>query len=317
MGKGAKIYVAGHRGLVGSAIMRLLQKEGYTNIVARSHEELDLTNTVAVGEFFKKEKPEYVFDAAAKVGGIYANSTFPADFIYENLAIQNNIIHASYEHTVKKLLFLSSSCTYPKDCPQPMKEEYLLTGVLEPTNKPYAVAKLAGVLTCQSYNKQYGTNFISVMPSNAYGPNDHYDLKNSHVLPAFIRKFFEAKTQGKKEVVLWGTGSPYREFIHVDDIAAGCLFLMNTDTQEDLFNLGTGVEISIKALAELIGKVSGYEGRLTWDTTKPDGVGRKLMDMSRMRSLGWKHAIELEEGVKDAYEWYAAHYDGVTGERIK
>lgn len=316
MEKNSKIYVAGHNGLVGSAIVRNLQKNGYDNLVYKSHSELDLADADAVNDFFQKEKPEYVFDAAAKVGGIVANSTLPADFIYKNLVIQNNIIYASYKFGVKKLVFLGSSCIYPKDCIQPMKEEYLLSGPLEPTNTAYAVAKIAGVIMCQSFNKQYGTKFVSVMPSNTYGPNDHYDLQMAHVLPALIRKFFEAKTQKKNEVTLWGTGTPLREFIHVDDVAAGCVFLMNNDGEFDLFNLGSETEISIKNLAELIMKISGYEGKLVWDTSKPDGMMRKMMDMSRLHSMGWKHRIGLEEGIKSAYEWYASHYDGVTGDKI-
>ncbi len=316
MEKNSKIYVAGHNGLVGSAIVRNLQKNGYTNLVYKSHKELDLADADAVNDFFQKEKPEYVFNAAAKVGGIVANSTLPADFIYQNLVIQNNVIYACYKFGVKKLVFLGSSCIYPKDCPQPMKEEYLLSGPLEPTNSAYAVAKIAGVTMCQSFNRQYGTKFVSVMPSNTYGPNDHYDLQMAHVLPALIRKFFEAKTQKKDEVILWGTGTPFREFIHVDDVADGCVFLMNNDGEFDLFNLGSGTEINIKDLAELIMKISGYEGKLVWDVSKPDGTMRKVMDMSRLHSMGWKHRIGLEEGIKSAYEWYAAHYDGVTGEKI-
>ncbi len=316
MDKNSKIYVAGHSGLVGSAIVRNLQKNGYTNLVYKSHNELDLADADAVNDFFQNEKPEYVFDAAAKVGGIVANSTLPADFIYKNLVIQNNIIYAAYKFGVKKLVFLGSSCIYPKDCPQPMKEEYLLSGPLEPTNTAYSVAKIAGVIMCQSFNKQYGTKFISVMPSNTYGPNDHYDLQMAHVLPALIRKFFEAKTQKKSEVTLWGTGTPLREFIHVDDVASGCVFLMDNDGEFDLFNLGSETEISIKDLAELIMKISGYEGKLVWDTSKPDGMMRKMMDMTRLHSMGWKHQIGLEEGIKSAYEWYATHYDGITGNKI-
>lgn len=315
MGKNSKIYIAGHNGLVGSAIVRILEKNGYTNLIFRSHSELDLFDGRAVEDFFQKEKPEYVFDAAAKVGGIVANSTLPADFIYENLVIQNNIIGACHKFDVKKLIFLGSSCIYPKACPQPMKEEYLLSGPLEPTNIAYAVAKIAGVVMCQSFNRQYNTKFISVMPTNAYGPNDHYDLQMAHVLPALIRKFFEATAQKKDEVILWGTGTPLREFIHVDDIADGCVFLMNHDSEFDLFNLGSGVEISIKDLAELIMKISGYTGKLVWDSSKPNGVMRKVMDMSRLHSMGWKHRIGLEEGLKGAYKWYATHYDGATGEK--
>jgi GDP-L-fucose synthase len=305
MDKTSKIYVAGHTGLVGSAIMRSLQKEGYVNIVSRTKEELDLMDASAVAAFFADVKPEYVFNAAAKVGGILANSTYPAEFIYENLAIQNSIIHQSYVHGVKKMIFLGSSCIYPRECPQPMKEEYLLTGPLEPTNKSYAVAKIAGVTMCQAYNAEYHTKFITVMPTNAYGPGDNYDLQTSHVFPALIRKFHEAKKSSAPEVVVWGSGAPFREFIHVDDIAGGCLFLMNADTKDDLFNLGTRVEVSIKDLAALIKKVSGYEGDIVWDSSKPDGTPRKLMDMSRLHGLGWRHKTELEEGVRATYDLYA------------
>ncbi|KKQ40680.1 MAG: NAD-dependent epimerase/dehydratase [Candidatus Magasanikbacteria bacterium GW2011_GWA2_37_8] len=312
MNKDAKIYVAGHRGLVGSAIVRKLQSEGYNNLILKNHSELDLLNQQAVADFFATEKPEYVFLAAAKVGGILANDTFPAQFIYENLQIQNNIIHNAYLSGVKKLLFLGSSCIYPRECPQPMKEEYLLTGLLEQTNEPYALAKIAGIKMCQSYNRQYGTNFIAVMPTNLYGIGDNFDLKNSHVLPALIRKFHEAKINGDKEVVAWGTGAPRREFLYVDDMADGCLFLMNNfnPTKEqnekgDIFtNLGTGVDITIKELTELIKKAVGFEGEIVWDTTKPDGTPQKLQDMTKMHDLGWKHKIELEEGLKNTYEWY-------------
>ena len=316
MERDSRIYIAGHAGLVGSAIVRALQAGGYKNLITRSHAELDLRDGRAVETFFEKEKPEYVFDAAAKVGGIVANNTLPADFIYQNLAIQNNVIYSCYKFGVKKMVFLGSSCVYPKDAPQPMREEYLLTGPFEPTNKAYAVAKVAGITMCQSFNKQYGTKFVSVMPSNTYGPNDHYDLQMAHVLPAFIRKFFEAKTQKKEEVLNWGTGAPLREFIHVDDVASGCVFLMEHDAEYDLFNLGSEVEISIKELAELIKKISGYEGRLVWDAAKPDGMMRKVMNMDRLHSMGWKNKIGLEEGIRSAYEWYASHYDGITGEKI-
>jgi GDP-L-fucose synthase len=314
--KASKVYIAGHSGLVGSAILRRLEKEGYSNLIYKSHADLDLSDTRAVEAFFEQEKPEYVFDAAAKVGGIIANSTLPADFIYENLVIQNNVIHACYKFGVKKLIFLGSSCIYPKDAPQPMKEEYLLTGPLEPTNIAYSVAKIAGVIMCQSFNHQYGTKFVSVMPCNTYGPNDHYDPQMAHVLPALIRRFFEAKTQRKPDITLWGTGVPLREFIHVDDVANGAIFLMNNDTEFDLFNLGTGEEISIKNLAELIQGVSGYEGRLLWDDKKPNGMMRKVMDMSRLYDLGWRPAITLEEGIKSAYAWYIAHYNGIDGQKI-
>jgi GDP-L-fucose synthase len=316
MEKDSKIYIAGHSGLVGSAIVRNLQKSGYSNLVYRPHNDLNLRDSGAVEAFFEQEKPEYVFDAAAKVGGIIANNTLPADFIYENLVIQNNVLYAAYKSKVKKLVFLGSSCIYPKESPQPMKEEYLLSGPLEPTNKAYAIAKIAGVIMCQSFNKQYGTKFVSVMPSNTYGPNDHYDLQMAHVLPALIRRFFEAKTQNKNEVTLWGTGSPLREFIHVDDVANGCVFLMNNDGEFDLFNLGSGEEINIKDLAELIMKISGYEGALAWDTSKPNGTMRKVMDISRLKAMGWERHIGLEEGIREAYGWYATHYDGITGEKI-
>lgn len=310
--KNSKVYVAGHRGLVGSAIVRRLQSEGYTNLILKTHAELNLLDQQAVADFFATEKPEYVFLAAAKVGGILANNTYPAQFIYENLQIQNNIIHNSYLNGVKKLLFLGSSCIYPRECPQPMKEEYLLTGLLEPTNEPYALAKISGIKMCQSYNRQYGTNFIAIMPTNLYGPGDNFDLNSSHVMPALIRKFHDAKVKGEKQVVAWGTGSPRREFLYVDDMADGCVFLMDNfnPTKEqnekgDIFtNLGTGVDVTIKELTELVKKVVGFDGEIVWDASKPDGTPKKLQDMSKMHSLGWKHKVELEEGVKMAYEWY-------------
>jgi len=312
MQKDSKIYVAGHSGLVGSAIMRRLYSDNYANVVTQTHSELDLINQKEVEEFFEKEKPEYVILAAAKVGGIVANKTYPADFLYQNLQIQNNIIYQSYKHRVKKLLFLGSSCIYPKLCPQPMKEEYLFSGKLEPTNEPYAIAKIAGIKMCQSYNRQYGTNFIAVMPTNLYGPGDNFDLENSHVLPALIRKFHEAKINGEKTVTAWGTGSPKREFLYVDDMADGCVFLINNfdptkkqnEKGEMFVNLGTGSEISIKELTGLIKKVVEFEGEIVWDKSKPDGTPRKLLDMTKMHSLGWKHKIELEEGIKMVYEWY-------------
>jgi len=317
MEKDAKIYVAGHRGLVGSAIVKALKKQGFENLIVRNHNELDLLNQKAVKDFFEIEKPEYVFLAAAKVGGIWANSTEPAQFIYENLQIQNNIIHQAYLNKVKKLLFLGSSCIYPKMCPQPMKEEYLMTGLLEPTNDSYALAKIAGIKMCQSYNRQYGTNFIAVMPTNLYGPNDNFDLKSSHVMPALIRRFHEAKLEGKTQVVAWGTGSPKREFLHVDDMVEGCLFLMNNfkPTKEqnekgDIFmNLGTGIEVSIKELTEMIKEVVNFEGEIVWDATKPDGTPRKLLDMSKMHNLGWKHEIDLKEGVELSYNWFKNNYN--------
>ena len=305
MNKNSKIYIAGHKGLVGSAITRLLQKEGYKNLILKTRQELDLLNQQAVSDFFKKEKPEYVFLAAAKVGGIMANKTFPADFIYENLVIQANIMHTAYLNKVKKLLFLGSSCIYPKLTPQPIKEEYLLSGALETSNKPYAVAKIAGIITCQSYNKQYGTNFISVMPTNLYGPNDNFDLQNSHVLPALIRKFHEAKASGQKEIILWGSGSPKREFLYVDDLAEACLFLMKNYNSSEIINIGTGEDLPIKDLAEKIKEIAGYDGKIVWDKSKLDGTPRKLLDVSKITKLGWKHKIELENGLKLTYEWFS------------
>lgn len=307
MEKKAKIYVAGHRGMVGSAIIRQLEAQGYTNLLFRTSKELDLRNQVAVEAFFEAEKPDYVFLAAAKVGGIVANNTYRADFLYENLAIQNNIIHQSYLYGVKKLLFLGSSCIYPKLAPQPLKEEYLLSGFLEPTNEPYAIAKIAGIKLCEAYRSQYGCNFISAMPTNLYGPNDNYDLQNSHVLPAMIRKFHEAKTTGKTEVVLWGTGSPMREFLYADDLAAACMYLMENYNEAELVNVGTGIDVTIKELAETVQEIVGFEGDLIWDTSKPDGTPRKLMDVSKLHAVGWKHTIELKEGIQLAYEDFLAH----------
>jgi GDP-L-fucose synthase len=293
----SKIYVAGHRGLVGSALVRALQKKGFKNLVARTHTELDLTDQRAVKKFFEREKPEYVFLAAAKVGGIHANNTYPADFIYINLQIQNNVIHNSYLSGVKKLCFLGSSCIYPKFAPQPMKEEYLLDGKLEPTNEPYAIAKIAGIKMCQSYNRQYGTNFISVMPTNLYGPNDNFDLENSHVLAALIRKFVEAKQSSSSDVTVWGTGKPRREFLHVDDMASACLFLMDNYNGGEIVNIGTGADISIKELAELIATEASYQGAIRYDTSRPDGTPRKLLDVSRINSLGWRARIPLVNGI--------------------
>ncbi len=311
MHKSSGIYVAGHRGLVGSAIVRRLQSEGYTDIITRTRSELNLARQAEVEEFFKKERPEYVFLAAAKVGGIVANNTYPAEFIYTNLMIQTCILHAAYLSGVKKLVFLGSSCIYPKFAPQPMKEEYLLTGELEPTNEPYAVAKIAGIKMCQAYNRQYGTSFISVMPTNLYGPNDNFDLENSHVLPAMIRKFHEAKAidSNSKPVVLWGTGSPRREFLHVDDLADACLFLMeNYDIKPGidpgLINIGTGKDITIKELAEMIKETVGFKGSITWDTTRPDGTPRKLLDITKLKSLGWNPKITLKQGIKQTCDWY-------------
>lgn len=304
MEKAGKIYVAGHRGMVGSAIVRRLNEEGYHNIVVRTSKELDLRSQVAVEEFFAREKPDYVFLAAAKVGGIHANNTFRAEFLYDNLAIQNNIIHQSYVQKVKKLLFLGSSCIYPKLAPQPLKEEYLLTGLLEPTNEPYAIAKIAGIKMCEAYRAQYGCNFISAMPTNLYGPNDNYDLNNSHVLPALIRKFHEAKEEGKPFVEIWGSGSPKREFLHVDDLAEACVFLMKNYNDETLVNIGTGEDISIKDLALLIKDITGYEGILKFDSSKPDGTPRKLMNVERLHGLGFQHKIGLPEGIHKVYQEY-------------
>ena len=309
MNKDSKIYVAGHRGLVGSAIVRELKKKGYTNIIGKTHKELDLMDSLAVENFFKEEKPEYVFLAAAKVGGIYANSTYPADFIYENLQIQNNVIGNAYKYGVKKLMFLGSSCIYPKMCPQPIKEEYLLSGYLEETNEAYALAKISGLKMCQYFNKQYGTNFISVMPTNLYGPYDNFHPENSHVMPALIRRFHEAKVSGAKEVVVWGSGKPLREFLYSEDMADACIYLMENYEGNDFFNIGTGRELSIKALAELIKEVVGYEGEIVWDTSKPDGTPRKLLDVSRLENQGWKYKMELKDGVKEAYKWYLENYE--------
>lgn len=302
MNKAAKIYVAGHRGMVGSAIVRQLKNNGFTDILVRTSKELDLTNQQAVNQFFETEKPDYVFLAAAKVGGIHANNVYRADFLYQNLMIEANIIHAAYINKVTKLLFLGSSCIYPKMAPQPLKEEYLLTGFLEPTNEPYAIAKIAGIKLCESYRRQYNCNFISAMPTNLYGPNDNYDLNNSHVLPALIRKFHTAKTQNQAQVEIWGTGAPLREFLHVDDLAEACLFLMDNYNGELFVNVGSGTDISIKDLALLVKKIVGYEGELVFDTSKPDGTPRKLMDVSRINHLGWQHKISLEEGIEKVYE---------------
>ena len=306
MEKQSKIYVAGHRGLVGSAIVRNLKKKGYTNIIGRTHSELNLINQAEVENFFAKEKPEYVFFAAAKVGGIGANSEFPADFIMENEIIQCNIIKFAQKNDVKKLMFLGSSCIYPKLCPQPIKEESLLTGPLEPTNEAYALAKISGLKMCQYFNKQYGTKYISVMPTNLYGPNDNYDLKNSHVMPALIRKFHEAKVNNKPSVEIWGTGKPLREFLHVDDMADACVFLMETYEGNDFFNVGTGKELTIGELAEIIKGVVGFKGELKFDSSKPDGTPRKLLDVSRLEEAGWKYSIDLADGVKDTYKSYIA-----------
>lgn len=315
MQKDSKIYVAGHSGLVGSAIVKNLKSKGYMNIIGKTHAELDLLDQNAVADFFKAKKPEYVFLAAAKVGGIIANNTFRAQFIYENLQIQNNIIHQSHIHNVKKLLFLGSTCIYPKEAPQPMSEESLLTSPLEYTNEPYAIAKIAGIKMCESYNLQYGTNFISVMPTNLYGINDNFDLQNSHVLPALVRKMHEAKMSGAKTVEIWGSGRPMREFLHSSDMADACVFVMENigfaDVAKDKkevrnthINIGSGEEISIGDLAVLIKRIVGFEGELVFDTTKPDGTMRKLSDVSKLHSLGWRNKISLEDGIKGVYSWY-------------
>jgi len=308
MNKNSKIYLAGHTGLVGSAIYRKLKNEGYTNIVTRTHKELDLTNQQQTQEFFQKERPEYVFLAAAKVGGIKANDTYPADFAYINIMIESNVIKASHDYGVKKLLFLGSSCIYPKLCPQPIKEEYLLTGPLEPTNEAYAIAKIAGLKMCQYFNKQYGTNFISVMPTNLYGPNDNFDLETSHALAAILRKFHEAKINNKPHVEVWGTGNPRREFLHVDDLADAVLHLMNNYDGNEPINIGTGEDLTIKELAQLIKEVVGYEGEIRFDTTKPDGTPRKLLDVTRLHNTGWRHKIELKEGLEFTYQWFKENW---------
>jgi GDP-L-fucose synthase len=304
MEKNSKIFVAGHRGLVGSAIVRALKANGYTQLLLRTHAELDLVNKSAVHSFFEAERPEYVFLAAAKVGGIHANNTYPAEFIYQNLEIQNCLIHASYTYGVKKLCFLGSSCIYPKLAPQPMKEEYLLTGPLEPTNEPYAVAKIAGITMCQAYVRQYGSNFISVMPTNLYGPNDNFDLQNSHVLPALIHKFVHAHKANQETVVIWGSGSPRREFLYVDDMADACLFLMNTYNDSGIVNIGTGEDASILDVAKLIAQKVGYTGRLEFDASKPDGTPRKLLDVSKLTALGWRAKVSLAQGIEQTIDWY-------------
>ena len=304
MNKDSKIYVAGHRGLVGSAIVRNLEERGYTNIIYRTHKELDLTRQVEVEKFFEKEKPEYVFLAAAKVGGIHANNTRPAEFIYDNLMIESNIIHSAYKYGVKKLLFLGSSCIYPKFANQPIKEEYLLTGELEPTNEAYAIAKITGIELCKFYRRQYGCDFISAMPTNLYGINDNFDLETSHVLPALIRKFHEAKINNQEEVVMWGTGKPLREFMYVDDLADALVHLMLNYSDEIHVNMGTGKDLSIGELAQIVKEVVGYEGKIVNDLTKPDGTPRKLLDVSRLEATGWKYKTELREGIEKVYKWY-------------
>lgn len=303
----ARIYVAGHRGLVGSAIVRRLERDGYRNLLTRSHAELDLQDERAVAAFFEAERPDYVFLAAARVGGIHANNAYPADFLRDNLQIQTNVIDAAYRAGCKKLLFLGSSCIYPKHAPQPIKEEYLLTGPLEPTNEWYAIAKIAGIKMCQAYRRQYGFPAISLMPTNLYGPNDNFDLQTSHVLPALIRKFHEAKESGANSVTVWGTGSPRREFLHVDDLADACLFLMRHYDDDALINVGCGADLEIRELAELIRGIVGFEGRIEYDTSKPDGTPRKLLDISRIRALGWSARIPLDEGIRNTYAWFLRH----------
>ncbi|WP_133994421.1 GDP-L-fucose synthase [Dinghuibacter silviterrae] len=312
MEKDAKIYIAGHRGMVGGAILRHLQTQGYKNLLTRTSKDLDLRNQQAVADFFDKERPAYVFLAAAKVGGILANNTYRGEFLYDNLIIEANIIEAARRYSTTKLMFLGSSCIYPKLAPQPLKESYLLTGPLEETNEPYAIAKIAGIKLCEAYRDQYGCNFISVMPTNLYGKGDNYDLQKSHVLPALIRKFHEAKVKGDKEVVIWGTGTPKREFLYADDLAEACVFLMNEYDGKELVNVGTGEDLSIKELAELVAKVVGFEGALTFDTTKPDGTPRKLMDVSKLHALGWRHQVELPEGIRLSYEDFLQHKDNTV-----
>lgn len=313
MEKNAKIYVAGHNGMVGSAIVRKLKSEGFTNILTASSKELNLVSQQETNAWFEKNKPEYVFVAAAKVGGIQANNIYRADFLYQNLMIECNTIHASFEHKVKKLLFLGSTCIYPKMAPQPLKESYLLSGYLEETNEPYAIAKIAGIKLCESYKRQYGCDFISAMPTNLYGPNDNYDLNNSHVLPALIRKFHEAKINNVPEVVMWGSGTPFREFLHADDLAEAIYFLMQNYDGEEMVNCGSGVEITIKDLALLIKEVVGYEGKIIHDTTKPDGTPRKLTDVSKLHGLGWKHKIVLKEGITSVYADFSKRYEEIIG----
>lgn len=307
--KTKKIYVAGHRGLVGSAIIRRLQSGGYNNLIGRKHKELDLLDQRATNLFFENERPEYVFLAAARVGGIHANNTYPADFIYENLTVQNNVIHAAHVHGVKWFCFLGSSCIYPRDCPQPIKEEYLLTGPLEKTNEPYAVAKIAGIELCNLYNQDQGTRFVSVMPTNLYGPNDTYDLANSHVLPALIRKAHEAKVRGDTEYIVWGSGNPMREFLYVDDMADACVFLLENAIHDGIYNIGSGTDVTIRELAETVMDVIGFTGKIGFDANKPDGTPRKLLDVSRMTNLGWKAKTTLQEGIALAYKDFLEKLD--------
>lgn len=307
MEKRSRIYVAGHRGLVGSALVRKLRDAGYSDLIVRTHEELDLMRQADVEAFFQQEKPDYVFLAAAKVGGIWANATFPGDFIYNNLMVQSNVLHSAYLQKVKKLLFLGSSCIYPRDCPQPMKEEHLLSGYLEPTNEPYAVAKIAGIKMCQAYNRQFKTRYISVMPTNLYGPGDNFDLKSSHVLPALIRKCHEAKQAGHRTVEIWGTGSPRREFLYVDDMADACLFLMENYEDSEIVNIGVGEDLTIQELAEMIAGIVEFPGELRFDPSKPDGTPLKRLNVSKLNRLGWNASVSLEEGIKRTYAWYCAY----------
>ena len=309
MQKNERIFVAGHKGLVGSAIVRKLQAEGYPNLILRSHKELDLMRQAEVEAFFRREKPEYVFLVAAKVGGILANNTYPATFIYENLLIESNVIHSAYAAGTKKLLFLGSSCIYPRDCAQPMKEEYLLSGKLEPTNEPYAIAKIAGIRMCQSYNRQYGTKFVSVMPTNVYGPEDNFDLETSHALPALIRKFHDAKMEGNNVVTVWGSGTPRREFLHVDDLADACLFIMKHYDENEMINIGVGKDITISELSALIKQIVEFNGEIRYDNSKPDGTPRKLLDVSRLDALGWRSRMSLREGIEKTYQWYVEIMD--------
>lgn len=304
MKKTDKIFIAGHRGLVGSALVRNLQQQGYENLLLKTRAELDLTQQKQVYDFFAHEKPDYVFLAAAKVGGIHANNTYRGDFIYQNLTIQNNVIDAARQYQAKRLLFLGSSCIYPRNCPQPMQEEYLLSGPLEATNEPYAIAKIAGIKLCESFNHQYGTDFASVMPTNLYGPNDNFDLENSHVLPALIRKAHEAKLAKAKELVIWGTGTPKREFLHVDDMAAACIFMMEQQGHQEMVNIGSGEEVTIKELAELVCETVGFDGNIRYDSSKPDGTPRKLVDITKIKNLGWKPSISLKSGLKHTYDWF-------------
>ncbi|MEZ2129472.1 MULTISPECIES: GDP-L-fucose synthase family protein [unclassified Sinorhizobium] len=308
MNRDVKIYVAGHRGMVGSAIVRRLKAGGYTNIVVKSHEELDLANQAAVAEFMKAERPDYIFMAAAKVGGIHANNIYRAEFLYQNLMIEANVVHAAWQAGAQRMLFLGSSCIYPRDCPQPIREEYLMTGPLEQTNEPYAIAKIAGVKLCESYNRQYGTRYVSAMPTNLYGPNDNYDLNTSHVLPALIRKVYEAKVRGDRQLVVWGSGRPMREFLYVDDMADACVFLMERDVSEGLFNIGTGEDITIRELAETVMRIIGFEAEIVYDQTKPDGTPRKLMSVDRLSALGWKAKTSLSDGIARAYADFESRF---------